>query len=475
VLSLFVSIPFLSLIVFNIPGKHSTRLALFWSAFLFIAQSALALLFSTGIINPVARQLSRIFIFKLSLDPLSLLLLLSIGVAAFAALLAGNNLFREKSQKSNFINLLMVAVIGMNATVLAADLFSVYIFMEIVAVSSFVLISIQKDRLALEGAFKYMVMSSIATCLMLVSIALIILVCGDTDFGVVASGLCAQSGNPIVKLAIGLFLCGLFIKSGLVPFHGWLPDAYSAAPSAVSVLLAGIITKVTGVYVLMRLVISVFGINPAIQNLLMLAGAVSIAFGALAALTQHDFKRMLAYSSISQVGYIILGLGCATPLAIAGAAFHFFNHTIFKTLLFINAAAVEKQAGSIHMDNLGGLSEKMPVTGATSVIALLSTAGIPPLAGFWSKLIIIMALWSAGNFAYAYIAVIFSVVTLAYFLSMQRRVFFGKLALSLESVKEAGAGITIPAALLAGITVAAGVGFFWVLDKLILPIQEILR
>ncbi|MFA6349903.1 MAG: proton-conducting transporter membrane subunit [Candidatus Omnitrophota bacterium] len=474
-LSLFISIPFLSLIAFNIPWKRSGQLAFFWSGVLFLAQAVLALLFSIGAVDPSAMQLSRIFIFKLSLDPLSLLMLLSIGIVAFVTLLAANILISEKGQKGNFINLLMVAVTGMNATVLAADLFSVYVFMEVVAVSSFVLISIQKDRLALEGAFKYMIMSWVATALMLTSIALIILTCGDTDFSVIASGLSAQSGNPLVKLAIGLFLCGLFIKSGVVPFHGWLPDAYSAAPSAVSILLAGIITKVTGVYVLMRLVISVFGLNSSIQNILMFAGTVSIIFGALAALTQHDFKRMLAYSSISQIGYIILGLGCGTPLGLAGAAFHFFNHAMFKSLLFVNAAAVEKQAGTVHMDNLGGLAAKMPLTGTTSVIALLSTAGIPPLSGFWSKLIIITALWSAGKFAYAYIAITFSVVTLAYFLSMQRRVFFGKLQTGLEAVKEAGLGITIPSALLAAITVAAGIGFPWVLDKLILPIQFILK
>jgi len=475
VLSFFITIPFLSLIVFNIPGKNSGRLAFFWSAALFFAQAVLVLLFSIGTINPAAMQLSHIFVFKLAMDPLSSLLLLSIGIVAFVTLLAGNSLITETAQRNNFINLLMVAVTGMNATCLAADLFSVYVFMEIVAVSSFVLISIQKDRLALEGAFKYMIMSSVATVLMLTSIALIILTCGDTDFGVIVSGLAGQSGNPLAKLAIGLFLCGLFIKSGLVPFHGWLPDAYSAASSPVSILLAGIITKITGVYVLMRLVISVFGANPVIQNLLMFVGTVSIIFGALAALTQHDFKRMLAYSSISQIGYIILGLGCGTPLGLAGAAFHFFNHAIFKSLLFVNAAAVEKQAGTVHMDNMGGLSARMPLTGTTSVIALLSTAGIPPLAGFWSKLIIIMALWSAGKFTYAYIAVIFSVVTLAYFLSMQRRVFFGKLQLGLESVKEAGLGITIASVLLATITVAVGISFPWVLNRLILPIQTILK
>jgi multicomponent Na+:H+ antiporter subunit D len=190
---------------------------------------------------------------------------------------------------------------------------------------------------------------------------------------------------------------------------------------------------------------------------------------------QTDFKKMLAYSSISQIGYIILGLGCGTALGIIGAVFHLFNHSIFKTLLFVNSAAVEEQSGTTDMNKLGGLQEKMPVTNATSLIAFLSTAGVPPLAGFWSKLLIVIALWQSGFYTYASIAVIASVLTLAYLLIMQRKVFFGKLADGLQNVQEAGFGINLAASILAIITIVVGVLFPFIFNSVIMPIGNFIK
>jgi multicomponent Na+:H+ antiporter subunit D len=231
------------------------------------------------------------------------------------------------------------------------------------------------------------------------------------------------------------------------------------------VLLAGIVTKVCGIYAMIRLATSVFPPNAAVNQVLMLLGAVSIVVGAVLALRQTDMKRLLAYSSISQVGYIVLGLGCGTPLAWAGAIFHLFNHTVFKSLLFVNSAAVERRTGTTDMSRLGQLGSAMPLTNLTSVLAALSTAGIPPLAGFWSKLLIILALWQAGvkqgqamYFVYAAVAVLFSVVTLGYLLSLQRKVFFGKTPENLEllgAAKPSG-WISTPELILAAVTLAAG-------------------
>jgi multicomponent Na+:H+ antiporter subunit D len=273
---------------------------------------------------------------------------------------------------------------------------------------------------------------------------------------------------------MGLFVCGLFIKGGLVPFHAWLPDAYTAAPASVSVLLGGVITKAAGIYTMIRIVASVFAFNSAVCSVLMLIGTISIFVGALAAIGQTNFKRMLAYSSISQMGYIILGLGTGTGLGIAGAVFHLFNHSIFKSLLFVNSAAVEKETGTCNMDELGGISKKMPVTGVTSVLAFLSTCGIPPLAGFWSKVIIVIVLWQIGHYAYASLAILASVITLAYFLSMQNRVFFGKLKQGFENLKDADRSILAVSIILAAITVGAGVFFPFVFNSMILPVREIL-
>jgi multicomponent Na+:H+ antiporter subunit D len=357
----------------------------------------------------------------------------------------------------------------MNGVVLCADLFSIYVFIEITAVSSFILIASEKSRAGLEGAFKYFVLSAMASLAMLTAVALLLLVSGSTGFAGVASAMShATGGQPLILLALALFIGGLFIKAGLMPFHGWVPDAYSSAPSAVSVLLAGIVTKTTGVYVLIRLVIDVFGFNAHAKDIMMLAGAFTLAAAAFAALVQTDMKRMLAYSSISQVGYIILSFGIGTPLGMAGAVFHLFNHAIFKSLLFVNAAAVEKQTGTRDMNAMGGLAEKMPLTGTTSVIGLLSTAGVPPLAGFWSKLVIILALWQSEHYAYASIAVLASLVTLAYFLIMQRRIFFGLLRPGFEKVTEAYE-MAAPTILLALITVAIGLLIPFIKGTFILP------
>jgi len=294
---------------------------------------------------------------------------------------------------------------------------------------------------------------------------------GDTSFESVRDAV-QGTNNFYAVLAVGLFMGGLFIKGGLIPFHGWLPDAYSSAPAGVSVLLAGIVTKTTGIYTLIRVVSEIFGFNETIKSILLLLGIISIFVGAFAALLQTDFKRMLAYSSISQVGYIVLALGTGTGLGIAGAIFHLFNHSIFKTQLFVNSAAVEKQTGTTEMGRYGGLSNSMPVTGWTSVIAFLSTAGIPPFSGFWSKLIIIVALWTAGYHTYAALAILGSLITLAYFLYMQRRVFFGKSDKN-SGIKEASIGLLIPAIILALITIGVGVFFPYLVDTIIVPISSI--
>ncbi len=206
----------------------------------------------------------------------------------------------------------------------------------------------------------------------------------------------------------------------------------------------------------------------------MLVGAISIVVGALAALKQTDMKWILAYSSISQIGYIVLALGCGTKLAIAAAILHLFNHSIFKSLLFVNAAAVEQSTGTTDMGRLGGLGSRMPYTSTTSVIGLLSTAGIPPLAGFWSKLVIIIALWQAQQYGYAVLAALLSVVTLGYLLIMQRHVFFGKTAEHLMSTREARTGVVLASVVLAAITIVVGVLFPWIIGTFLFPLSGII-
>lgn len=457
-LSLFILVPLVCLLVLNLPWRVGvSKVALALGVLLSAIQVVVVLMNPQDLWGQGPEWLSSILP-GLRVDYIARLLLLTIGVVTLSAFLVGRPTISEESSRINFANLALVALVGMNGMVLVQDIFSLYVFLEVTAIASFVLIALHRGRSALEGAFKYLVLSAVASILMLTAVALLMMTAGGTGFAAVHKAFTATHGELLTKVALAAFVCGLFIKGGMVPFHGWLPGAYSTAPAAVSVLLAGIVTKVSGIYALIRLVVSVFDINtPGLNAIILVVATISVIIGALAALTQTDFKKVLAYSSISQVGYILLGLGCGTKLGLIGALFHFFNHAVFKSLLFVNSAAVEKSTGTTDMRNLGGLSSRMPVTGATNLLAMLSTAGVPPLAGFWSKLLIIVALWLAGFYALAVVAILVSVLTLAYLLLIQRRVFFGKTPAELQSVKEAPGGLKLAQLLLGAITVGVGV------------------
>lgn len=472
--SSLILLPFLGVMVLNLPFRALMRKAAFGLTLFIIALQI------CSVVLPAIYPWSTLDAFGLFLklnfavDNLSRVLLMCIAIVSFAALFVQRYIVKDKERVFNFINMLLLIIAGMNGVVIVRDIFSLYVFLEVASVCAFILIGSDKDIFAFEAAFKYIVLSVIATVLMLSSIALLLIIAGDTGFSALNSALKVSANHYLIGFALCMFLCALFIKSGLMPFHGWLPDAYQASPASVSVLLAGIVTKTVGVYTTIRIVDSIFGYGNSVKNVLLAVGMISIVLGALAALGQSDFKRMLAYSSISQVGYIILGLACGSALGLAGAIFHLFNHAIFKSLLFVNSAAVESQTGTRNMDELSGLSKKMPLTGATSVLASLSAAGIPPLAGFWSKLIIVIALWMSGLYVYAVIAILASVLTLAYFLSMQRRVFFGILGEGLGGIKEAGFGLALPAIILSAIIIGVGLFFPFILNSFILPVKGIL-
>ncbi len=473
--SLLILLPLAGLILLNLPGGLLAGLALPAVAALAIFEIVLAVYLPTAAF-PALEQVQQLLHLSTPLDSLARVLLLSIGIVMLASLLVLHATVKAQRRRFNVANVLLISLMGMNGVVLVHDLFSLYVFLEVTSVASFVLIASSGEDTGLEGAFKYLVLSAVATVLMLSGVAMMFLFAGSTDFSAVAAALQNNSGQLLLKIAIGTFGCGLLIKGGLVPFHGWLPDAYQSAPAAISVLLAGVVTKVSGIYALFRLGISVVGLQT-FSPVLLAVGALSMVVGALLALRQNSLKRLLAYSSVSQVGYIVLGLGCAGmggpagKLGLAAAIFHLFNHTIFKTLLFVNSAALEQRTGTSDMSVMGGLGSRMPITSTSSAIAALSIAGIPPLSGFWSKLLLIIALWQAGLYAYASLAVFVSVLTLAYMLTVQRRVFFGKCREDLLSAREASGGIVLVEAALALVIIGVGVLMPYVMNSFLLPLK----
>jgi proton-translocating NADH-quinone oxidoreductase chain N len=479
VAALLVLVPIIAVLLLNVPTlRFGTRVALALAGTLCAAEAVAAVFVPAGAWArtdlPAWIDLPRLLGVALPVDDLGRVMLLAIAIVGVSSTLVARYVRTGREDAFRFSNLLLLAVAAMNGIVLVRDLFALYVFLEITAIASLVLIVLERGKTAFEGAFKYMVLSAVATALLLVGIALLLIVSGGTSFEEVAAGLRAAGTSRLALVAMGLFLGGLAIKAGLAPFHGWLPDAYASAPSAVSVLLAGIVTKTTGVYTLVRLVDAVFGYGVPVRRILLAAGLLSVIAGAIGALAQRDLKRMLAYSSISQVGYIVLGLAAGPGLGFAGAVFHLFNHAVFKTLLFVNASAVEREAGTRDMGRLGGLGAAMPITGATSVVAMLSTAGLPPSAGFWSKLLVVIALWKAGHAAVAAVAVLASVLTLGYLLSMQRRVFLGPAVAGRAPAREVSGWGLAPAVLLAAVTLGLGLAAPWLFETFLLPVGSIL-
>ncbi|UCC95396.1 MAG: NADH/ubiquinone/plastoquinone (complex I) [Candidatus Omnitrophota bacterium] len=412
---------------------------------------------------------------SLVLDGLSSFMLIIVNFVAFMITLYSVNYMEKFTAKFKFYTLFLLMLAGMNGVIVTGDIFNLFVFLEIASVASYALVAYGVEAEELEASFKYLIMSSVASLFILLGIAFLYSYASTLNMADIAVVLSEKGLNNAMLFASILFIVGFSLKAAIVPFHAWLPDAHPSAPAPISACLSGIFIKALGVYTLCRLFYNVFGANPALLNLFMGLGAVSIVVGALLALGQVDFKRLLAYSSINQIGYIILGLGLGTPLGILGALFHLFNHSVFKSLLFLNSGAVEYTVGTRNIRDMGGLREKMPVTSSTSLIASMSISGIPPFNGFFSKLIIILACIHAGHVVYSFWAILGSILTLAYFMKLQKNVFFGNLPERYNNVREVPFFMKTAMVMLA---IACIVGGFMVLPKvkkyILSPAQNVL-
>lgn len=363
----------------------------------------------------------------LSLDGLTALMLVTVNVVAFLVAIYARGYMERYTSKRLFYGLFLLMLAGMNGVVLTGDMFNLFVFLEIASVASYALVAFGTGKHELEAAFKYGVMGTIASLFILLGIILLYARTSTLNMADMAARL-AGGGGDVVPLVTGLFLAGFGLKAALVPFHAWLPDAHPSAPAPISAMLSGVLIKSLGVYALVRILFNVLGVavpGEAFTPLIVL-GILSMMVGVVLALGQWDMKRLLAYHSISQIGYVILGIGIGTPLAVMAGLFHLFNHSIFKSLLFLDSGALEHATGTRDLRRMAGVGRKLPVTSGSTLIASMSIAGIPPFNGFWSKLLIIVAAVRAGHSWSAFWAVLASILTLASFTKVLRYGFQGK-------------------------------------------------
>ncbi|UCG35383.1 MAG: monovalent cation/H+ antiporter subunit D family protein [Candidatus Omnitrophota bacterium] len=394
------------------------------------------------------------------IDGLSAFMLVTVNLVAFCVVVYSLNYMEKYTAKGKFYTLFFLMLSGMNGVIITGDMFNLFVFLEIAAVASYALVAFGTEKHELEAAFKYAVMGTMGSLFVLLGIAFLYGYTSTLNMADMGAVISRKGTGNIVLMVIILFLMGFGLKAALVPFHAWLPDAHPSAPAPISAMLSGVLIKALGVYALCRIFYNVIGVSPLISSILMFMGTLSMVVAGLLAIGQWDYKRLLAYSSISQIGYIILGVGLGTPLGILGGLFHLFNHSIFKSLLFLNSGAVEYTTGTRDLQQMGGLAHKMPVTGATGLIGSMSIAGIPPFSGFWSKLIIIIAAVEAQKFAYAFWAALISILTLAMYVKVLKYAFLGNLAEKWKQIKEVPIFMKLSMSTLAIICMVGGVLLF---------------
>jgi proton-translocating NADH-quinone oxidoreductase chain N len=324
----------------------------------------------------------------------------------------------------SYYSLLLLMVCGMVGVTLAGDFLTLYVFWELMSLSSYCLVGFRKHLWEpVEAGFKYLLMSAAGSALILFSMSLIYGLTGSLSFARIAASLTGASPSILLYVIFILLLVGFGVKAAIVPFHSWLPDAHPAAPSPVSAMLSGVVIK-TGVYAIIRASYTLITISTVdFRPILALLSVLTMTVGNLLALVQKDIKRLLAYSSIAQIGYLILALSLGTEFGLLAGIVHFFNHALMKGLAFLCAGSIIHVLGTRNMDEFIGVGRRMPVTGISFAIALLSLAGMPFLNGFISKYLIFAAAIDAKAYLLTLIGLLNSAVGVVYYVRVIQVLF----------------------------------------------------
>ena len=337
----------------------------------------------------------------------------------------------ERHYGRTYYFLLLISLSSMIGISYTADIFNMYVCYELLSLVVYLLIAYNKKGMALRASFNYLIMGGVGLSFFLLGIGFLYTMTGTLDIYHIAERLPAafDSSMKMVIMSFVLIATGIGIKIAVFPLHGWLPDAHSMAPSPVSALLSGVTVKI-GIYCLIRMIYSVFStetfsIISSSHTILIVLGVVTLLFGASMALVQTDLKRLLAYSTINQIGIIFIGLGIGTELGLTGALFHVLNHAIMKGTLFFCAGIMIAEAGTRDVQGFSGFSRQQPAIVFAFIIASLGMIGIPPINGFASKWLICLAAVEAGYAVLAVIILMASAITAAYYFRVIQVLFSG--------------------------------------------------
>ena len=361
------------------------------------------------------------------IDPLNAILAVVISFIAMVTCLYSRPVLKDEDwvHIGGFYTLYGLLEVGLCGMIITGDMFNLYVYLEIMSLSGYGLIAIggRKSNLA---AFRYLLIGTIGASFYLLGVGYLYAITGTLNMADMARRIAPLINSPLVAMAVACFIIGFGIKMALFPLHGWQPDAYTFAHPGASAFIAGCMSKAPA-YALIRFLYFIFKVDsPIVANALDIIGIMGIAgmlIGSIMALAQYDFRRMLAYSSVAQIGYIAIGIAMGNMYGYIGAVLHIINHAFMKSALFLVIGGIAYRFGEVNLYRLGGLNKKMAISTMTVTFAALSMIGLPPMCGFFSKWYLLLGAYSGAQYFYIVVLVISSLLNAVYFFRIIEQMF----------------------------------------------------
>ncbi len=386
------------------------------------------------------------------------------GIGAVVMTFARRSVEQEipEDRRYLFYTMYLLCLTGLLGITITGDVFNLFVFLEISSLSSYVLISLGKDRRALTAAYRYLIMGTIGATFYIIGVGLMYMMTGTLNMADLATLIPTIADTRTVQAAMAFLTVGICLKLALFPLHLWLPNAYTFAPSVVTAFLAATATKVA-VYVLIRIIFTVYGavniidVIPFVQEALMALALIGIFAASSVAIFQNNVKRMLAYSSVAQVGYMILGISFASTLGLTGGIIHLFNHALMKCALFLAMGCIMLRVGGVNLNDMRGMGKRMPWTMAAFVIGGLSLIGVPLTVGFISKWYLLQAALEKGLWPIAGLIVMASLLAIIYVWRVVEVAYLQPAPEDSGPVQEAPLSMLLPLWVMAGASLYFGI------------------
>ena len=425
---------------------------------LFAALALLTTVGERGILSTNVGNWPAPFGIVLVADLPGAIMVLMAAIVGLAVVVYSFGSMNKANEHFGYYPLLLILLTGMCGAFLTGDLFNLYVWFEIMLIASFALLALGGSRAQLEGSVKYFALNLLVSAFFLAGIGFLYGMTGSLNMAALAQALrAAEPGLPVTTVAI-FFMIAFGIKAAMFPLYFWLPASYHTPPVPVSAIFAGLLTKV-GVYAMIRVFTLLFVQDTAWTHGLLLAGAaLTMLSGVLGAVARNEIRRILSFNIISHIGYIVLGLALYQPLALAGAYFYLVHHVIVMATLFLVSGIVRRVGGSMRLARLGGLYQNHPGLALLFLVPALALSGVPPLSGFWPKLVLLQAMLAEGLWLVAAIALLVSLLTLFSMMRIWAAAFWGAAPADAPAVAPLRVAerraLYVPVLALTGLTVA---------------------